>query len=400
MQAALPSTRRHDIDALRAIAFAALILYHWGMLYVGGDDWGWHLKSSYTTEAIQLPMLAMNRWRMDLIFLISGLSVHFLLRDTSIGRFILLRSWRLLLPLTFGMWVVVPIQPYAEGVSNGLVEPGFLHFLVRYYGHTTWPEGAFAGWEHGFTWNHLWYLAYLWTYTCVLALLLPLLKRLPNPLARLRGLHLLVWPAVPLMIATLLLQPHFKDTGDLVHDWYRHAMYFTVFLYGWWLGTLDGVWNELARLRRRALLGAVALFGFYIACATLLPDPIADAMQSVIWILRNLYVWWMLCAILGYARTYLNRPFRWLPYATEAVYPWYMLHQSLIVAIAFVLVPMHLGPAVEPALVLLGTVAGCALLHAIIRRSNLLRPLFGMKRRQASAASMSFASDSGVSVGA
>jgi hypothetical protein len=133
-----------------------------------------------------------------------------------------------------------------------------------------------------------------------------------------------------------------------------------------------------------------------------LPSEISDALEPFIWILRNLYIWWMLCAILGYARTYLNRPFRWLPWATEAVYPWYVLHQSLIVGIAFVLLPMHLGPIVEPALVLLGTVAGCALLHAIIRRSNLLRPLFGMKwkRRQASAASMSLARDSGVSVGA
>ena len=397
-----PATRRHDIDALRAIAFAALILYHWGMLYVAGEDWGWHLKSAYHAEWLQLPMIAMNRWRMDLIFLISGLSVHFLLRDTRIGRFIALRSWRLLLPLVFGMWVVVPIQPYAEGVSNGLVQPGFLAFLARYYTGATWPQGAFAGWEHGFTWNHLWYLAYLWTYTCVFALLLPLLRRLPNPLARLRNWHLVIWPAVPLMIATLVLQPHFKDTGDLVHDWYRHAVYFTVFLYGWWLGTNEGVWNELARLRRRSLVSAIGLFAFYIACALALPSEISDALEPFIWILRNLYIWWMLCAILGYARTYLNRPFRWLPWATEAVYPWYVLHQSLIVGIAFVLLPMHLGPIVEPALVLLGTVAGCALLHAIIRRSNLLRPLFGMKwkRRQASAASMSLARDSGVSVGA
>ena len=43
---------------------------------------------------------------------------------------------------------------------------------------------------------------------------------------------------------------------------------------------------------------------------------------------------------------------------------------------------------VEPALVLVGTVAGCALLHAVIRRVPVLRPLFGMKRRQASAASV------------
>lgn len=396
----MQSTRRHDIDALRALAFALLILYHWCMLYVGGEDWGWHLKSTHLAEWLQLPMLAVNRWRMDLIFLVSGLSVHFLLRDTRIGRFLALRSWRLLLPLTFGMWVVVPIQPYAEGVANGLVEPGFLDFLVRYYGHTTWPEGAFAGWEHGFTWNHLWYLAYLWTYTVVFALLLPALRRLPNPLANLRGTWLLVLPAIPLAVATVLLQPHFDDTGDLVNDWYRHAIYFTVFLYGWWLGTHEGVWAELVRLRRRAFAGAIALFAAYMACVLVLPEEVGDTLQAFIWLLRNLYIWWMLCAILGFSRAYLDRPFRWLPWANEAVYPWYVLHQSLIVAIAFVLLPLRLGPVLEPVLVLAGTIAGCALLHAVIRRSHLLRPLFGLKRLQANAASMSFDRDSGVSVGA
>jgi len=397
----MQSSRRHDIDALRALAFGMLILYHWAMLYVGGEDWGWHLKSPHTSEWLQLPMLAVNRWRMDLIFLVSGLSVHFLLRDTRIGRFFVLRSWRLLLPLVFGMWVVVPIQPYAEGVANGAVEPGFLAFLARYYAGSTWPEGAFAGWEHGFTWNHLWYLAYLWVYTCVFALILPLLRRLPNPLVKLRGAWLLVLPALPLAINTLLLQPHFDDTGDLVNDWYRHSIYFTVFLYGWWLGTHEGVWAELVRLRRRALGGAVAMFAIYGACVFVLPEEVGETLQAGIWILRNLYIWWMLCAILGYGRAYLDRPFRWLPWANEAVYPWYVLHQSLIVALAFWLLPMHLGPIVEPALVLLGTIAGCALLHAIIRRSAVLRPLFGLKRRQAaSAASMSLARDSGVSVGA
>jgi peptidoglycan/LPS O-acetylase OafA/YrhL len=392
-------TRRHDIDALRALAFALLILYHWAMLYVGGEDWGWHLKSTHTTELIQWPMLLVNRWRMDLIFLVSGLSVHFLLRDTGLGRFVALRSWRLLLPLVFGMLVVVPIQPYAEGVANGAVEPGFLAFLARYYAGSTWPEDAFAGWEHGFTWNHLWYLAYLWTYSLVFAALLPLLRRVRNPLASLRGVALLTLPAIPLAVFTVLLQPHFEETGDLVHDWYRHAIYFTCFLYGWWLGTHEGVWQELARLRRRALSMALGLFAIYATLALLLPDDTGDAMQALIWVLRNFYIWWMLCAILGFARAHLDRPFAWLPWANEAVYPWYVLHQTMIVACAMVLLPMQLGPVAEPVLVLLGTIAGCALLHAVIRRTPLLRPLFGLKR-QPRAASMSLASDSGVSVGA
>ena len=153
------------------------------MLYVGGEDWGWHIKSAYTTEVIQLPMLAVNRWRMDLIFLISGLSVHFLLRDTRIGRFI--AHAELAPAVAAGLRHVG--RRADPALRRGRVEragasrgswPSSCAITVS----TTWPEGAFAGWEHGFTWNHLWYLAYLWTYTLVFALLLPLLRRLPNPL--------------------------------------------------------------------------------------------------------------------------------------------------------------------------------------------------------------------------
>src|SRR5688572_1978607 len=104
-----PDTRRHDIDALRAIAFGLLILYHCCMLWVAGEDWDWHLKSAYQGEWLQLPMLLVNRWRMDLIFLISGLSVHFLLRGTGAGRFVASRSFRLLLPLVFGCLLIVPV---------------------------------------------------------------------------------------------------------------------------------------------------------------------------------------------------------------------------------------------------------------------------------------------------
>ena len=385
-------TRRHDIDALRALAFALLILYHWGMLYVGGEDWGWHLKSPHLAEWLQLPMLFVNRWRMDLIFLISGLSVHFLLRELptprnggigGIGRFVALRSWRLLLPLVFGMLVVVPIQPYAQGVANSVVEPGFWRFIGDYLGGREWPGEAFDG-SDGLTWNHLWYLAYLWVYTLVLAALLPLLRspaglRLQRALTGLRGGWLLVLPALPLLVATLTLQPVFGDDGDLENDWYRHAIYFTVFLYGWWIGTDERLWAELARLRRRALGWALFLFAAYALLVFTAAEDVPSWHETIIRTLRNAYIWTALCAILGWARVLLDRPFRWLPWANEAVYPWYVLHQSLIVLCAYGLLPLQLGPVLEPLLVLAGTIAGCALLHAIIRRSPLLRPCFGMK---------------------
>src|SRR5258708_15232740 len=92
------------------------------------------------------------------------------------GAFVRQRVWRLLLPLAFGVAVVVPIQPYCHGVANGLVEPGFLRFLGRYVTGYPWPRGAFDGWQYGFTWNHLWYLPYLLAYTLVLAMIAPWLR--------------------------------------------------------------------------------------------------------------------------------------------------------------------------------------------------------------------------------
>jgi len=375
--------RRHDIDALRVIAFAFLILYHVGMLYV--HDWGWHIKSSYQSEGLQLPMLFMNRWRMDLIFLISGLAAAFLLKPGQTGRFLAARSARLLLPLTFGILVVVPIQPYVQGVTNGVVEPGFFAFLADYYTARRWPENAFDGWQHGYTWNHLWYLAYLWVYTLALAALLPLLRsrwgqRVCAGFAGLRGPALLILPALPLLFYSLVLQPRFPDNGDFIHDWYRNAVYFTVFLYGFVIARDAGFWAEAKRLRRVALGLALSLFVIYAIVRHGVPETIPYWHEVLIVTLRNAYVWTMLLAILGWAHALLNRPFAWLPRANEAVYPWYMLHQSLIVMVAYWLVPLRLGAVAECALVIAGTVAGCYVLHEyLIRRVSWLRPLFGLK---------------------
>lgn len=377
--------RRHDLDALRALAFAVLILYHWAMLYVA--DWDWHLKSPHTAEWLQLPMLLVNRWRMPLLFLLSGIATCLLLGRTGAARFLGRRSWRLLLPLAFGMLVVVPVQPYAQGVANGMVEPGFWDFLIRYYRFEPWPAGSFDGDEEGVTWNHLWYLAYLWAYTAALVLALPLLRstwgrRLRDAFTALRGWRLLLLPAIPFVAWTFALQPHFEPTGDLVHDWYRNALYFTAFLYGYWLGVDDGLWAELARLRRRATACALAIFAPYAAMVFLLPDEVHPVVQGIAWTLRNVYLWIALCAVLGWSKALLDRPFRWLPWANESVYPWYVLHQSLTVALAFWLLPRGLPVAVEALLVLAGTVAGCWMLTAVVRRVPPLRPLFGLPARR------------------
>jgi glucans biosynthesis protein C len=376
-------TRRHDIDALRAIAFSLLILYHIGMLYVA--EWGWHLKSPHTSEFLQLPMLFVNRWRMDLIFLVSGLATAFLFADRSAGGFLKLRVPKLFIPLLFGVLFIVPIQPYCQGVANGLVEPGFGQFLVRYFSGYNWPKDAFDVWKTSFTWNHLWYLVYLLVYTLLLAALKPVLdsrvgRAVHGRFESLRGWRLLVYPAVFFFGLTLSLQVFFPQTHNLVKDWYFHLRYFSMFLIGFWLARSDVLWAELLRLRKVALAAALIVFAVYYALIKLAPNPAPYEWLPPIWGLRNLYMWLALAAILGWAHALLNRPFRWLPFANEAVYPWYILHQSVIVLLAYWLLPLKLGAVIEPILVITGTIAVCWVLHVgVIRRVGWLRVCFGMK---------------------
>ena len=374
--------RRHDLDALRVIAFGLLIAYHCAMLYVA--EWDWHIKSTYLAEWLQWPMLAMNRWRMALLFLISGLAVGLCQPDRAPGRFAWDRTRRIFLPLVFGMLAIVPVQAYCQAVVNGVVEPGFGAFLARYLQLRPWPEGGFDGAEHGVTWNHLWYLAYLWVYCLVLVALLPLLGSGPGRRAQawlggLRGWRLWLLPALPLVACMTLLLPRFESTNDLISDWFQHAQFFTVFLYGYLLARSAGFWAELVRLRRPLGAAAIAMGLAYVLLLKSGLEFEGVALVSVR-VLRGFVVWTTLLAILAWGKHALDRPFRWLPYATEAVLPWYILHQSATVLIAYWLVPLRLGPWLEASAVVLGTIATCLLVHeTLVRRTPWLRPLFGLK---------------------
>ncbi|AEQ96396.1 inner membrane protein [Xanthomonas oryzae pv. oryzicola BLS256] len=91
-----------------------------------------------------------------------------------------------------------------------------------------WPAGNFDGWEHGITWNHSWYLAYLLPYTVALMVLvslskllrLPALPRLPSSVV---VPALLVVPILWEAFCVMWVMPRHPPTHALVGDWFVHA---------------------------------------------------------------------------------------------------------------------------------------------------------------------------------
>ena len=146
--------REYGLDVLRVFAFGVLILYHSGMGYV---TWGWHVKNNELSTGLEWVMLFANRWRLPLLFFISGAGVAFSLRRRTMGEFARERAGRLLPPLLMAMFVVVPPQIYFEHLARGREYGSYFEFWKTVFQFVPYPKGAFS-------WHHMWFVVYILVY--------------------------------------------------------------------------------------------------------------------------------------------------------------------------------------------------------------------------------------------
>ncbi|HEY5803774.1 MAG TPA: acyltransferase family protein [Lysobacter sp.] len=379
--------RRHDLDWVRVCAFCLLVLYHVGMYYV---SWDWHVKSDHASEALEPFMLLTSPWRLSLLFLVSGAATSFLLGKARKG-FLGPRSGRLLVPLLFGMLVIVPPQAYYELLDSGY--PGGYHDgYLAFWGRYLMADNTFCDADGCLrlpTWNHLWFVAYLWVYTVIVwlgARLMPnVMQRLGDWLGgALTSWGALVWPVLLLTLVRIALVGRFESTHALVDDWYNHAQYFSVFLLGFLMARAQGFWETLQRLRWPSLALAIASYAFitwyFLGYDDANPPPDAfRAFQRAIWALNQ---WSAITAIFGFAYRFRHADNAALRYLTPAVFPIYILHQTVIVVAAYWLKPLDIALLVEGPLLVVLTFAVCFGGYEVVRRVGVLRPLFGLKRQQ------------------
>lgn len=382
--------RRHDLDAIRVAAFGLLVLYHVGMYYV---SWDWHVKSPAAGEALEPLMLLTAPWRLALLFLVSGAATAFLF-ERAPQRFLKARSWRLLVPLLFGMLVVVPPQAYHE-VLDSRMPGGYRDGYLAFWGRYLQADPGFCD-DDGCldlpTWNHLWFVAYLWVYT---VLAWAIARAAPRVLARLRtvtgdwlaGPAALWAPIAFLAVARLALVGRFESTHGLVDDWYNHAQYLPVFLLGFVLARAEAFWLRLQRLRWVSAALAVASYALLVwyfygsGYGDDVPDGLRAAQRAV-WAVNQ---WSAIAALCGFAYRFRHADSTALRYLVPAVFPVYLLHQTVIVVAAYRLRPLAMPPLLEGPLLVVLTFAACFGAYELVRRAGWLRPLFGLKRSAAAA---------------
>jgi hypothetical protein len=373
-------TRHYGLDWLRIGAFAVLILYHVGMVFV---PWGYHAKLA-SLPWVALPMMASNPWRLLLLFAVSGYASRALLaREPKPARFAGMRSRRLLIPLLFGVALVVPVQPWVELVTQHGYGAGFATFYARDY----WRWGLLDGVMLP-TWAHLWFVAYLWVYTVVLAGGAALPQRWRAAMQAgfdrvLAGPGVVAWPMLYLVVADTWLFPGATETHALYDDRVAHATYLPAFLWGVGLAGSPATLGWLARQWRWCLGLATVAYGGVIAVewtwAGRPPFPYGHLFSAG----RAVEGWAAVTGLVGLAERHWNRNTRLRATLTEAVFPFYLVHQSIIVGVAGALAGRGLGHGAEFAVLVAATLGGCWAFYVIARSIEPLRPLVGLRPRPA-----------------
>ena len=382
--AAIPaSDRRLDLDWIRIVAFLLLIAYHVGMYYV---SWDWHVKSPAASPAIEPLMFLVNPWRLGVLFLVSGAATAFMLAKLAPEALARSRSSRLLVPLVFSVVVIVVPQAYFEVVEKGGYTGSFREFWGRYLlADRTFCRGSDCLVVP--TWNHMWFVAYLWVYTMVLAAVLSRApawrERAERRLdAALAGWRLLVVPALVLAVIRIALVGRFGSTHALVDDWYNHAQYFTIFAFGFLAARSPAIWEGMERLRWPALLAALASWAF-LTWYFLFRDDLNNPPEALRLLQRVVFAidqWAAMVAACGFARRLVKTDSPARRYLTDAIFPFYIVHQTAIIAFAVWLRPLALPPVFEGLVLLATTAAACILTYELVKRVGWLRPFFGLRR--------------------
>jgi hypothetical protein len=365
-------TRRYDLDWLRVLVFGLLILYHTGMFYV--ESWGWHAKSIYRSELLENIMLIVAPWRMPVLWLIAGISIRFILAKVTILSFITLRSFRLLLPLLFGVLIVVPPQLYIEMTYNGDINMNYWQFMKEFFSSSSVIFDKYqAGiWPH-IDVNHLWFIRSLWQFSLLLLCLIPLLNtqwvnRTVNALFNRHGVLVILLAILPLFIIQI----------NWDRETVRYPLGFTFMVYGYLIGWSPLFWQRLSQNIKPLVITAIISYFTFILFYNL-EQPKSSAVLMLGMFNYNLLRILGVLAILALAHKFLNVKSAKLSYFNDAVYPFYILHQTIILVIGYNLTQLSLGPILEPILLITITVAFSFLGYELIRRTNLLRPFFGLK---------------------
>jgi len=373
--AARGAVRLHYLDWLRVFAILLVFVYHSSRLF---NLETWHVKNPTTYAWVEVWNRFAANWMMPLILVISGASLFFAVGKGEgtlkpAARFLKDKALRLLVPWLVGMLTHTSLQVYLERLAHGQFSGSYLQFLPRYY------PGMVED-------MHLWYLLVLFLFSVILYPLLRWLRRggrgvlarVGDLLAHPGAVYALALPTVLLLVFVDRESPVMTEEAG-----WPLLIYLWLALSGFAIVSHERVQASVRRLRWLSLALALVLVGSFISLWGLGDGPPFGSLRyALAFGLRGLSSWCWILAILGFGIQHLHASTPFLKYANEAVLPFYILHQTVLVGVGYLVVQWAIPSLLRWAILLLASFAIITVLYEfLVRRWNVMRVLFGMKPR-------------------
>jgi len=341
---------------------------------------GWLISPGEYYYPFHFALDVLQAFLMPILFILAGMAACFALQFRSPGTFIKERFTRLFIPCLFGTFVIVPPQSYYQRLSEGAFEGSYLAFYPHFF-NGVWPQG-------NLTWAHLWFIFYLFVYSLVA---LPLFLYLGRPAGRRIISRVAVFCerpgaiflfAVPFAVTESLLHGEFPWTWALINDWSMLTWYLWMFIIGYVLCSDDRFRPIIYRHGPVALFGALMLTAVHTALSNM--DIWIEPEQTLAWTLfmvsRSFHTWFWIVALLSFGDRFLRADDRLLSYLRECSYPFYILHETILVFIIFHIRFWKCHILLRFTFAMLFTIAATLTVYEIgIRRWRVTRFLLGMR---------------------
>lgn len=376
----IKSERIYAMDWLRVIAFGILMVYHSAEVFT---TWNWWIKNEETSPLLSYGMMFFHEWRMLLLFIISGAAAHLALGKRSTLTFLKDRVIRILIPLIAAMLLIIPPQIYFIELFDGN-KTSFWSFYLQLFEFEWFPEGNFH-------WLHLWYMAFIFAFT---VMMLPVINWLKSPTGKLiirRTAQVISKPFVLFSMSLIMELPlYLSQYSGFGENFQSLVYYFPYYVFGALFLTDQSIRQSLVKYRKPALILATAT-----ATALYLTSWIKDDNGAVLVnlgltkpqsvaldaFLTTVNHWYWLITIIGFGLKYLTTGSAFLQYANRAIAPFYILHQTVIIALAYYIVDFPYDISTKFTLILTLTFVSIFILYqTVLVKTRFTQILFGIKK--------------------
>jgi glucans biosynthesis protein C len=387
-EAAARGTKRlYYLDWLRIIATLGVCLFHVFDIF---NTAGFEIKNAEQSEAVIMIQGFVFPWGMPLFFVIAGAGSYFALHRRTAGQFTRERTLRLLVPFFTGTVLLGPIQIYLSWrhrVETGVYAGSLGEFVMDRLSSIGPKLFGAIGYQ-------MWFLGFLFAFSLLALPFFIWLKgeRGCSLIARLAGLcehrgGILIF-IVPLVAARLVLHPFFP----LQHDWADFIVYGLFFVLGYLVFT-DARFAHAIRRDWPILLGVglatTLAFGVLILALGSVDLEVSPRAlpEFLLWACVAAAGWSGAAFMLFIGMRFLDQDSKALRYGQATLLPFFVLHQTVMLAIAYFVVQWPVGLLPKLLIVLAGSfLTTIGIIELVIKRVGILRILFGMKAGQAAQA--------------